>query len=73
MSGFRARQIAGEITRLNINWGRSEITHMLMAISTVLTAVDIYARLKVETVQTEPVERVCDDRPLMSGTKVECR
>ena len=54
--------------------GRLLIAYFLMAISAVLAGIDIYGRLnqpKVETIQTEA--QVCDDRPLMSGTKVECR
>jgi hypothetical protein len=42
-----------------------------MALSTLLAAIDIYARLnppKVEIVQTEPVRHE-DRTPLLSGTK----
>jgi len=55
---------------------RSLIAYLLMTISAVLAIIAIYATVNppmVETIQTEPATRVCDDRPLMSGTKVECR
>ena len=47
------------------------VAYLLMAVSTLLAAIDIYARLnpptKVETVQTEPAHE--NHAPLMSGTK----
>ena len=54
---------------------RSLIAYVVMAICAVLAIIDVYASLhppSVETTQTEPAARACDDRPLMSGTKIVC-